>query len=104
MTDEPNPPPPTLFRIDTGPAAIVILAGIICACGICAALVLAGAHGLNRLAQLETRINTLDKFEACEAPQRTGDTSVITIRHDGQHLLTRCQRITDWRSPERIKP
>ena len=93
-----------LLRLDTGPAASVIFAGIICACGAGVALVLAIAHLTSRIDQIELRANSLHTFQSCNAPPRAGDTSIITVRHDGRQLLTRCQIVTDWRSPERIKP
>ena len=93
VNDDPLPIDLNLSRVG--------LAAIIGACGIGIGIVLVALNLMQRLGQVESSVATLATFERCQAPAKTGDSTVITVRHDGAQLLTRCQHITDWRAPER---
>ena len=93
-----------LERSRVQPSSIVLLALCIGGCGVCIALALATAQIVGRLGKAEAALVQIAKTESCAAPAKDGDSAIITVRHSGERLLTRCSIITDWRSPERAKP
>ena len=79
-----------------GPVALLV--AFIAGLAVLIAVILAAAHVRERFTRLEA---TVARFQQCDSPARPGDKTIVTIRHDGLHLVVTCQPLVDWRSPER---
>ena len=103
---EPYPAPddlPTRGADDMG-AMAMLTACLIAGAGLVAVVVIGVAVHAQltaRIDRLQADLKALHTFATCEAPKRTGDSTVITVRRTDRDLAVRCQVITNPMQPER---
>lgn len=81
------------------PALLACITGASLALMVIVILHITGLHDALRTERVARAI--AEKFVHCTSAPRPGDSAVVTIRNEGGQLQTRCQIISDWRSPER---